>query len=339
MFKKIFTWLKELIVEEYKFIIFMVVSTILFLFPVNYYIIIGGDISDIDNRIVVHDGYDSKGSFNISYVSELKGRLGPYLLSYIIPSWDRESANDYKYDNKESIEDIEFRSKLDLVSSNSYAIKWAYKLANAKYEEVDTKVYVISVIAEYNDNLKVGDQIISVDGEQIDNIEEIRNYISKLSGSDKIKIKVIRAGREKEFTCNLYENEGRVILGVYLQEVSSYKTDPSVEINFKSRESGPSGGLITTLAIYDKLTKDDLTNSYKIAGTGTIEADGSIGEIGGVKYKLAGAVKNKADIFLVPNGNNYEECVKLQKKNKYKIKIIGVSNIEEAVSKLEELGE
>ena len=228
---------------------------------------------------------------------------------------------------------------MDLVSSNSYAIKWAYKLANAKYEEVDTKVYVISVIAEYNDNLKVGDQIISVDGEQIDNIEEIRNYISKLSGSDKIKIKVIRAGREKEFTCNLYENEGRVILGVYLQEVSSYKTDPSVEINFKSRESGPSGGLITTLAIYDKLTKDDLTNSYKIAGTGTIEADGSIGEIGGVKYKLAGAVKNKADIFLVPNGNNYEECVKLQKKNKYKIKIIGVSNIEEAVSKLEELGE
>ena len=97
--------------------------------------------------------------------------------------------------------------------------------------------------------------------------------------------------------------------------------------------------MITTLDIYDKLTKDDLTNSYKIAGTGTIEADGSIGEIGGVKYKLAGAVKNKADIFLVPNGNNYEECVKLQKKNKYKIKIIGVSNIEEAVSKLEELGE
>ena len=96
MFKKIFTWFKELIVEEYKFIIFMIVSTILFLFPVNYYIIIGGDISDISKRVSVTSGYESEGSFNICFVSELNGRLGPYLLSYVIPGWERESANDYQ---------------------------------------------------------------------------------------------------------------------------------------------------------------------------------------------------------------------------------------------------
>lgn len=339
MFKRFFKDTVDFIKEEYKFLIIMLLTVILFLFPVNYYIIIGGNISDIDDRVIVDDGYDSKGSFNISYVSELKGRLGPYLLSYIIPSWDRENANDYKYDNKESIEDIEFRSKLDLISTNGNAIKWAYKLANAKYEEIDTKVYVISTIDGYDNKLKVGDQIISINGDEINSVSEAREYINKLSSSDKIDIKVIRAGRERKFTCNLYEKDERVVLGVYLQEVSSYKTDPSVKIKFKSRESGPSGGLITTLAIYNKLTKKDLTHSYKIAGTGTIETDGSIGEIGGVKYKLAGAVSNNADIFLVPSGSNYEECLELQKKNKYKIKIIGVSNIEEAILKLEELGE
>lgn len=336
MFKKIFTWLKELIVEEYKFIIFMVVSTILFLFPVNYYIIIGGDISDISKRVSVASGYESEGSFNICFVSELNGRLGPYLLSYVIPGWERESANDYKYDDEESIEDISFRSHLDLISSNSNAIKWAYKLANKSYEEIDTKVYIISVMKDYND-FKVGDQITEVDRVKINNNSDVSECISKHKENDVIDIKVIRKNKEKVIKSKIYKEEDRLILGIYVQEVSSYKTDPEVTIKFKSMEQGPSAGLITSLSIYDQLTKDDLTKSLKIAGTGTIEKDGSIGSIGGVKFKLAGAVSKKADVFLVPAGENYKEAIKYKKKNNYDIKIIGVSNLEEAILELEKL--
>ena len=338
MFKKIFTWLKELIVEEYKFIIFMIVSTILFLWPVNYYIIIGGDISDISKRVSVTSGYDSEGSFNICFVEELNGRLGPYLLSYVIPSWERESANDYKYDDEESIEDISFRSQLDLISSNSNAIKWAYKLANKSYEEVDSKVYVISVMKDYND-FKVGDQIIEIDGVKINNNSDVSECISKYNENDIIDIKVIRNDKEKVIKSKIFKEEDRLILGIYVQEVSSYKTDPEVTIKFKSMEQGPSAGLITALSIYDQLTKDDLTNSLKIAGTGTMENDGTVGSIGGVKYKLAGAVSKGADVFLVPAGENYKEAIKYKKKNHYDIKIIGVSTLEEAILELEKLEE
>ena len=80
MIKKFFNDIVEFIKEEYKFIIFLLLSVILFLFPVNYYIIVGGDISNIDDRVIISDSYNSKGSFNISYVSELKGRLGLYLV-------------------------------------------------------------------------------------------------------------------------------------------------------------------------------------------------------------------------------------------------------------------
>lgn len=336
MFKKIFTWIKELIVEEYKFIIFMVISTILFLFPVNYYIIIGGDISDISKRVSVTSGYESEGSFNICFVSELNGRLGPYLLSYVIPGWERESANDYKYDDEESIEDISFRSHLDLISSNSNAIKWAYKLANKSYEEIDTKVYIISVMKDYND-FKVGDQITEVDGVKINNNSDVSECIKKHKENDIINIKVIRKNKEKVIKSKIYKEEDRLILGIYVQEVSSYKTDPEVTIKFKSMEQGPSAGLITALSIYDQLTKDDLTKSLKIAGTGTIENDGSIGSIGGVKFKLVGAASKKADVFLVPAGENYKEAIKYKKKNNYDIKIIGVSNLEEAILELEKL--
>lgn len=336
MIKKFFNDIVEFIREEYKFIIFLLLSVILFLFPVNYYIIVGGDISNIDDRVIISDSYNSKGSFNISYVSELKGRLGPYLLSYIIPGWESESANDYKYVDEETIQDIEFRNRLDLVSTNGNAIKWAYKLANKEYRVIDTKVYVISVSDEYESNLKIGDRIIKFDDNEIKDVDSARKYLGEIS-KDKIKVTVIRKNKEIDIDTNVYTKDGKKIIGVYLQEVSEYETDPKVEVKFKSKESGPSAGLITTLSIYDKLTKVDLTKGLKIAGTGTIEVDGAIGEIGGVKYKLAGAVKNKADVFLVPNGDNYEESVKLKKNNKYKIKIIGVSTIEEAIEKLNNL--
>ena len=336
MIKKFFNDIVEFIKEEYKFIIFLLLSVILFLFPVNYYIIVGGDISNIDDRVIISDSYNSKGSFNISYVSELKGRLGPYLLSYIIPGWESESANDYKYVDEETIQDIEFRNRLDLVSTNGNAIKWAYKLANKEYRVIDTKVYVISVSDEYESNLKIGDRIIKFDDNEFKDVDSARKYLGEIS-KDKIKVTVIRKNKEIDIDTNVYTKDGKKIMGVYLQEVSEYETDPKVEVKFKSKESGPSAGLITTLSIYDKLTKGDLTKGLKIAGTGTIEVDGAIGEIGGVKYKLAGAVKNKADVFLVPNGDNYEECVKLKKNNKYKIKIIGVSTIEEAIEKLNNL--
>lgn len=336
MIKKFFNDIVEFIKEEYKFIIFLLLSVILFLFPVNYYIIVGGDISNIDDRVIISDSYNSKGSFNISYVSELKGRLGPYLLSYIIPGWESESANDYKYVDEETIQDIEFRNRLDLVSTNGNAIKWAYKLASKEYRVIDTKVYVISVSDEYESNLKIGDRIVKFDDNEIKDVDSARKYLGEIS-KDKIKVTVIRKNKEIDIDTNVYTKDGKKIIGVYLQEVSEYETDPKVEVKFKSKESGPSAGLITTLSIYDKLTKGDLTKGLKIAGTGTIEVDGAIGEIGGVKYKLAGAVKNKADVFLVPNGDNYEECVKLKKNNKYKIKIIGVSTIEEAIEKLNNL--
>ena len=92
---------------------------------------------------------------------------------------------------------------------------------------------------------------------------------------------------------------------------------------------------MTALTIYSYLTNTDLTNGKKIVGTGTIDKEGNVGPIGGVKYKLIGAVKNKADIFLVPNGDNYEEAIKIKKEKNYDIKIIGISTLKQAINELE----
>ena len=62
-----------------------------------------------------------------------------------------------------------------------------------------------------------------------------------------------------------------------------------------------------------------------------------MGQIGEVKYKLLGAVKKKADIFLVPTGDNYNTCIKTVKEKKLNIKVIGVKSVSDAIEKLESI--
>lgn len=336
MLKKFYEKVKEFIKTEYKFILFLIVFVVICTWPVNYYIVIGGGISDISDRVVVENGDSSNGSFNLSYVSELKGTTLSYLLSYVMPHWKRVSMDDYKYTTDEDYQDIEFRSELDLLLSNSNAIYYAYQLADKPCEVVKTDVYVIVKFPEYDNPLEVGDKLLKVNGVLCANLVEFQEAIQKVEGNS-VCVTVLRDGKEMELTSKLYEEENRKVLGVGLQSVTTYDVDPEVEFQFEKNESGPSAGLITTLSIYDQLTKGDLTKGKLIAGTGTIEADGSIGQIGEVEYKLLGAVDGGAQVFLVPAGENYQDCKKMKKEENLDIKLISVKNIDDAIKKLKDL--
>ena len=337
MFKKLFNYIKNIVKEEYKFIIFLIISYFLLSLPLNYYITVGGGISDVSSRINVKDSYDSKGSFNISYVTQLNGTVLTYGLSYLIPTWERESADDYKFDESESLEDISFRGELDLKTANGVATYWAYTLAGKKVKEISSKLFVISTFKEFETTLKVQDEILSVDNHHYETVDEYKSYMQTKNNDDELEIKIIRDGKEQVINAKLHEANNSLILGVALQYVKEYDVLPKVDIKFKRSEAGPSGGLITTLEIYNQLTKKDLTKGLKIAGTGTIEPDGTIGQIGGVEHKILGAVKDHADIFLVPAGENYQTAKKYIKDKKLKIKIIEVKSIQEAIKKLEGL--
>ena len=333
MIKKI----KDIIKREYKSIIFFAVLYIIFMWPVNYYIITGGGIMPIKDRIIVDNEYEAKGSFNLAYVSETKGTIATYLLSYVMPNWEKEKLSDYTYDDDETREDVAFRGEIDLLQSSDNATKNAFLMANKTYTVTENLVYVYYVDKNSKSNLKVGDQIISIDDKKIKNVEEFHDILSNYNIDESIKITVKRNKKEKDIDSRLYEQDNKKILGIYVNEIHKYKTYPKVKIKFKSGESGPSGGLMESLDIYNKITKKDLTKGLKIAGTGEIDSNGNIGTIGGVKYKLLGAEKQKADIFLVPKGKNYNTCMKVAKENKLKIKIIGVSTLKEAIEELNKL--
>ena len=72
-------------------------------------------------------------------------------------------------------------------------------------------------------------------------------------------------------------------------------TDPAI--------GGPSAGLMFSLGIYDTLTPGSLTGGHAVAGTGTVDASGRVGSIGGIQQKIVGARDAGAELFLVPPDN------------------------------------
>jgi PDZ domain-containing protein len=80
--------------------------------------------------------------------------------------------------------------------------------------------------------------------------------------------------------------------------------DLPVDVSLRTGNvGGPSAGLMFSLAIYDVLTPGELTGGKEIAGTGTMEDDGTVGPIGGIRQKLVGAQAAGADFFLAPADN------------------------------------
>ena len=197
MFKKIKNYIIETIKEEYKFIIFLTLLLIVLNIPLNYYIIMGGGISDASSRIVVEGKNESEGSFNISFVTQMNANLLFYGMSYIIPSWEREDANLYKYTEEENLEDIEFRSDLDLMTANGTATYWAYTLAHKKIKENSSEWYVIITYPEeYDTPLKVGDQILEVDNQFFDSVADYSEYL---------QTKEVGSTSSVHFACYAYE--------------------------------------------------------------------------------------------------------------------------------------
>ena len=112
-----------------------------------------------------------------------------------------------------------------------------------------------------------------------------------------------------------------------------YKLDPDIDLKFKVSESGSSGGMMLALSIYSKISGEDLVRGRNIAGTGTIDMVGNVGEIDGIKYKIMGAYKDNIDIVLVPSAN-YKEAVKVKKKYDYDMEIVKVDTFSDVIEYL-----
>lgn len=322
--------IKEFFKNNIKYILILVIVGIIANYPLPYYIEAPGGTIDITNRIDIDGGYVSKGSLNLLYVTEYRGNVMTYLMGLVLPSFDIEKQEERQISN-ESAQDIYIRNRVMLENSIDNATILAYRHAN---KTVNITGYNNVILANYNDNdLKIGDNIISIDDVKVSNLIDIKNELDKKEANQTITISVMRDNKEHSFKIKLDDEKK---LGIIVQTDYEYELDPEINIKFKTSESGSSGGLMLALSIYNAITSEDITHGFKVAGTGTIDIEGNVGEIGGIKYKIMGAVRNKMDLVFVPTAN-YEEAIKVKKEHNYDIDIIKVNTFEEALNYLNNL--
>ena len=318
--------MKKFFKENYKFLIFMLILITVVNVELPYYIEAPGGTINLSKRI--DENYDKKnGSLNMLYVTEYKGNIVTVLLSKIIKSWDLYEISNQQISNEDA-NDIYLRNKVMLDNSIENATLVAYKYAG---KQITIKEKQNIIIATTKDNgLKIGDIVLSVDSIPVENNTTIKDYLTTKNEGDIIKIKVKRNNEEKEISITLDKDK---IIGIMLITNYIYETEEPLNINFRSGEGGSSGGLILSLGIYSEITGTDILKGRNIAGTGTIDAEGNVGEIDGIKYKIAGAVKNKMDVILV-SPYNYEEAKKVIEEHNYNIELVCVKTFEEAINYL-----
>lgn len=332
MFTKIYEKGKSFIKENYKSLIILIIIFMVFTIELPYSIYTPGGAVNLNERVDVENKENVTGSFNMAYVSMVKGSIPFLLLSKVFPDWDIVKKEDITAEG-ESMDELMMRERLYLQESMDSAIINAYRKAG---KEINIKNIInnVSYISEDSKtDLKIGDQIISVNGTNISNIAELKAIVEKLNENEKVNLKIKRKDKERDAYATTYKIDGVTKIGISFVNTYDYETNPDVKIKSKSTEAGSSGGLMMSLTVYNQLTSEDITKGKKIVGTGTIDIDGNVGEIGGVKYKLIGAVKNKADVFICPI-ENYEEALEVAKEKEYNIKIISAATFDEALEKL-----
>lgn len=325
--------MKKFIKENLFYIIIISLFFVINFVRIPYEVEMPGGIINLTERVKI-DGkkVKIKGSYNMAYVGTVEGYI-PYILYGLInPDWDVSKIEDNLYEG-ETIEDANKRNKIYLENSKNQAIVAALKQANIEYETSNIINHVLYIDPLAKTDLKVGDHIISVDKVDIDNVNMILEMIKENKIDKKLDIIVERDGKTVNCYAKIIEIAKEKKIGIVLSTTFDIKSAKKIEIDTKASESGPSGGLMMGLMIYSSLTDTDLTKGRKVVGTGTINSEGQVGEIGGVKYKLMGAVKNKADVFLVPK-ENYKEAIKVKEEKKYKIEIVKIETLKEAIDYL-----
>lgn len=334
MIKRIEKYIINDIKRNYKFYIGLFLIMALFLVRFDYVIYTPGSLENLNDRIIVTPSNESKGSMNLTYVTSIPANIPNMLLSLIIPNWDIESLNNMRVED-ESEKEIENRDKIYLKDTSYDAIIAAFKEANMKYEITNIDVTITYIYNIAKTNLKVGDVIKTINGVKITSFNSLINEVNKYEVGEKLIINVLRNNKIIECEATIVLEENKKMIGISLAELKNIKTNPEVKFVFKNNESGSSRGLMCALEIYNRITKYDITKGDIISGTGVIDENGNVGSIGGVKYKLKGAVNKHAKVFIVPS-DNYEEAISLKNKYKYDIEIIKADTLKNVIKALKE---
>jgi PDZ domain-containing protein len=324
----------------------IVLTCVAFLVPVPYVTMKPGPAFDtlgkFDDKPMFTFGqgvttYPTTGSLDFTTVqvtrAETNLSLAEALEAYVVGDDTAVVPRSLIYREGESAKDSEAEGQAQLASSKDSSRVAGLRAAGYTVPEVPA-IDSVNADASAKGKLREGDEVRTVDGQSTPTAQAVVEAVGRVDPGDTVTIGFTRDGEKKTVdivTRPDAKDERLPRIGVALRS----RFDFPIEItnNVGQQVGGPSAGAMFALAIYDRLTPGSLTGGKVVAGTGEIAPDGTVGPIGGIRQKIAGAADDGAKIFLVPAAN----CAEAAAGDHHGMRLVEVSTLDDAIGALEKL--
>jgi len=317
-------------------VVFLIALMPIGLIKTEYYFMSPGPPYQWEIDYSNNENYTFEGNLFQLTVRRDEANVFVYLWSLINDSYDLY-PREVILPNGVTPQELSEISIQNMRTSENVAIAVALKNVGYEIESKGDGVAVVGLLEDspVKDKLKKGDLINSINNTDIYSATEFISTLRTYSIGETVSIGLLREidGIKEQIYIKTtliehVEYEGEPMVG-FLATTVNERFDFPFEIDIKTGNvGGPSAGLMMALNVYNNLIPEDITNSKIIAGTGTIEIDGSVGPVGGIKQKIIAAKRAGAELILVPVAN-FEEARPFETD---KTAIVAVDSFDEALA-------
>jgi PDZ domain-containing protein len=253
-------------------------------------------------RVAGHRTYHDGGELRMTTVSESEATAKLDLLT-LVRAWVSPDVAVYPYTSVYSAGETSQQSAhaghVQMLTSQQSAE--AAAMSELGYPVEHTTIRKVEPGLPADGHIEPGDVVVSVGGTKVVTPTDVARQVQAVPPGRSVAVTLRRGNHLVTTQVTPVTRHGRPLIGVSLR--AGYHFPFTVKVRINELIGGPSAGMMFALSIYDILTPGSLTDGQDVAGTGTITADGQVGEIGGIQQKIAGARQDGAGLFLVPPSN------------------------------------
>ncbi len=282
-----------------------------------------------------HRTFPTKGHLNMVTVSYQGGPSDTFNIFTALRAWlsphEAVVPETELFPPGQTQQQVTHADTQEMANSQQTAEAAALCQLGIKFDTVDTIVAVETGMPATG-VLKQGDVITAVDGTPVTCRSDAGDLIRARKPGAPVVLTVSRGPATRHVRLKTANVQGVPVVGVNVAE--NYKFPFPITFNVGDI-GGPSAGLMFALGVMDKLSPANLTDGRFIAGTGEmLTADGTVGAIGGIQQKMAGARAAGATVFLTPAAN----CPDTRGAVPAGMRLVKVSTLAGAVHDLRVLG-
>ncbi|MET1051899.1 MAG: S16 family serine protease [Mycetocola sp.] len=296
-------------------------------------------IDDKEVPMVTVDGaetFDTDGALDMLTVQAIGNREQRPSWFEVVMAWFTPSKAvvpvDALFPAGVTTEEREAENAALMVDSQQDAI--AAALTELDYDfDAQLAVGQVAEGAPAEGELEVDDEIIAVNGRAVTDLGSLREAIAANGSDTAATFDIVRDGEPMTVSitpvaATSADGEDSSIIGIATKVLYDFPVDVTIQLD---NVGGPSAGMMFALGIVDKMTEGKLNGGENVAGTGTIDGEGVVGPIGGIRQKLYGAVDAGATYFLAPEAN----CNEVVGHVPDGLRVLSVATIDDALAALD----